>query len=246
MARKPWLLIDQPPPVAGSTVLLDSGESHHAAGVLRLEHGDPVILADGAGHLADAVLRSVDRRGVEAEIVDVHVIGRPVSANLMLALAVLHSQAMDWAVQKAVEVGAQTLVPVLTERSQLGRGSARRRLGRWRRIARQALKQCRRPWQMDVVEPTPLDRLVDESQHRIGAVADPDGGALAELAGVVPDLLLVGPEGGFGEHDEEVIEATGWSRLTLGRHVLRADTAAVVGAAMLIAAHESAESSGGS
>jgi 16S rRNA (uracil1498-N3)-methyltransferase len=217
---------------------LDGSESRHAAGPLRLRVGDSVVLADGSGHLADAVLRVVANRGCEAEIVATRLIPEPSDLSLTLAMAVLHSQAMDWAVQKAVEIGIDHLVPVMASRSQLGRRAARGRLGHWRRVARQALKQCRRPWQMEIAEPQTVDEIIASCGRRRVAVADPDGSAIGELGAAIPEMLMVGPEGGFSDDELASMDRAGWLRLRLGRYVLRADTAAVVGAAAIVAAHD--------
>ena len=219
-------------------MVLGAEESRHAAGPLRLRPGDEVTLVDGCGRTAAAALRVVGGRRCEAEILASRLHPAPPDRGVTVAIAVLHGQAMDWAVQKAVEIGVATLVPVIAQRSQVRAKTAVGRLDHWRRIARQAIKQCRRPWQMEVSDPRSLADLVADSTHRCGSVADPEGSRLAELGGALPDLLLVGPEGGFGPDDLQILEQAGWPRIRLGAHVLRAETAAIVGAALLISARE--------
>lgn len=238
MAGEPWLLVASVPLEEGTVVRLDAEESRHAAGPLRLRSGDLVVLADGHGRLADAELTQVSGRGSEAEIRAFHVSPPPSAGGVTIALAVLHGQAMDWAVAKAVEVGVGTFIPIIAERSQVRSRTARGRLDHWRRIARQALKQCRRPWQMEVADPCSLGALLDLHRHGRGAVADPQGLRPHELTGEPPDLLLVGPEGGFGPSDRELLATLDWPRLSLGDHVLRAETAAIVGGAVLISARD--------
>ncbi len=217
---------------------LDGSESRHAAGPLRLAVGDPVVLVDGRGGVAEAVMCTVASRGCRAEVRSVLHSPRSTAPDFGLALAVLHSQAMDWAIQKAVEVGVETVVPLLAQRSQLGFRAARGRLGHWRRVARQALKQCRRPWELEVADPWTIGELVSDSAGRQAVIADFGGPCLGDLVGAAPDLLVVGPEGGFTGDEKEEMTGAGWRQLRLGRHVLRAETAAVVGSAMLIAAHD--------
>ncbi len=238
MSHNPWLLVDPPLPDTGDMVDLDDGESRHAAGPLRLAVGDEVVLADGRGGVADAVMRTVRSRGCRVEVGRVDRLERAPIPSVGLALGVLHSQAMDWAVQKAVEVGVETFMPVLAERSQLGQRAADGRLGHWRRVARQALKQCRRPWELEVLEPQTVADLRADSVGRQVVVADPGGSRLGDLGGAVPDLLVVGPEGGFTDEELAAMAGAGWRHLRLGRHILRAETAAVVGSAMLVAAHD--------
>ena len=238
MTGDPWLLIDPLSVQAGDLVDLDDGESRHAAGPLRLAVGDPVVLVDGVGGVADGVMRTVSGRRCQVEIRATRRVPKPAAGKVDLALAVLHSQAMDWAVQKSVELGVETFLPLLAQRSQLGSRAARGRLGHWRRVARQALKQCRRPWGLEVSEPVTIGDLVCESGTRRVVVGDHDGPHLGDLDDAVPDLLVVGPEGGFTGDETAEMAAAGWGQLRLGRHILRAETAAVVGAAMLVAAHD--------
>ncbi len=241
---EPWLLAPQGSLRDGDTVTLEPEEARHAASALRLRAGDTVALADGAGKVARAVLRTVASRSVEAEVLEVRGVPAPTGDGVSLALGILHSQAMDWAVQKAVEVGVRTFVPVQTERSQLAGAAVRARHDHWCRVARQALKQCRRAWGMTVGSPVKLDRLLAERGSAGGLVAHPDGRPLGPWTETVPHYLLVGPEGGLSSAELELLATHQWPRIWLGPHVLRADTAAVVGAALLVARDEGFETNG--
>jgi 16S rRNA (uracil1498-N3)-methyltransferase len=105
-------------------------------------------------------------------------------------------------------------------------------------VALQALKQCRRPWQMEVASPQPLGAMVSRMGGAVGLVADLAGGPLAEQGRQLPEVLVVGPEGGLTAEERQLLAEAGWPSVRLGHWVLRAETAAVVGAAMLMAAHE--------
>ena len=106
----------------------------------------------------------------------------------------------------------------------------------------QALKQCRRPWAMAVTEVVPLTALVGgNSEQAGGVVADVEGSTLSELPKTAGNLLVVGPEGGFTAAEKQLFDRRGWPRLRLGPHLLRAETAAVVGGAMMVARQESKE-----
>jgi 16S rRNA (uracil1498-N3)-methyltransferase len=237
MKSPPWLLAEPGQLDAGTTVALGPAESNHVAGALRCRAGDRVVLIDGAGTVADAFLVEVGSTKVIAEVEDLRVDDRPGGDGLTLALAVVERQAMDWAVQKAVEVGVRQFVPLLTERTQGGRGDSSNRIEHWRRVALQALKQCRRSWGMEVGEPRRLWQLVSEAGTPGGIVADSEGGSMSTVpAGV--GTLIVGPEGGLTSSELGILDNAGWTRLKLGGNILRAETAAIVGAALLVARNE--------
>jgi 16S rRNA (uracil1498-N3)-methyltransferase len=155
--------------------------------------------------------------------------------GLTLAVAVLAGSAMELVVQKAVELDVRRFVPVFTARSQINRRNLGERVRRWRRISRQTLKQCRRAWEMEILPPVPLSDLTGKPATDLGAVvAHPNGGSVDSLETAPRRLLLVGPEGGFSADEEKSFDAAGWPRLKCGCHVLRSETAAIVGAALLI------------
>lgn len=235
----PWLLAVFDSLEVGSTVVLDPAEARHLTGALRRRPGDEIVLADGSGAVAEAILLAVGKGKVEAEITSMRHEPEPDSVGVTLALALIENRAMDWAVQKAVEVGVGRFVPIETERAQARGRDLGRRVEHWRRIAMQALKQCRRPWAMPVAEVVSLSALVEgESGEVGGVVADVGGSALDGLPASAGNLLVVGPEGGFTAEENRRFDRCGWPRLRLGPHILRAETAAVVGGAMMVARSE--------
>jgi 16S rRNA (uracil1498-N3)-methyltransferase len=239
MKAPPWLLAAPGTLESGRTVVLDPTEARHLTGSLRRRIGDEVVLADGIGLVAEAKLITIGRGRVEAEVLSVHRERQPESGGVVVAVAVIESRAMDWAVQKAVEIGVRRFVPMETERTQLGRRDHVRRVEHWRRISMQTLKQCRRAWALVVEDVTPLGVVVEGALgERVGVVADREGYGMGELPTAAGNLLVVGPEGGFTAEEYDLFDRKGWPRLRLGPHVLRAETAAVVGGAMMVARSE--------
>lgn len=226
-----WLLAEPGSLSDGGLVELDSTESHHAAAVLRLRPGDAIVLADGRGVVAEAVLRELTRGHGRAEVRELRRAEAAAPLGLTLVQGVVAGRGMDWAVQKAVEVGVTRLWPVVAGRSQLAVRAVAKRLDHWRRIARQALKQCHRAWELELLDPLPVAALWDQTPP--GAVADPAGGGVWELPDDALDLLLVGPEGGLLPAEVAAARQHGWAAVRLAPHVLRAETAAVVGSAIL-------------
>lgn len=232
MKQAPWLLAEAGELTAGTTVVLDSAESRHATGPLRLTEGRDVVLTDGAGRVAEGTL-SLARRGRAEVRIDSVLDKSPPVAGLTLGVGVLAGSAMDLVVQKAVELGVERFVPVCCRRSQLGSQRAATRLDHWTRLARQALKQCRREWALKITEPLVLPDFVAMMGPAGGVVAHPGGRRVDEIELPRPPALLVGPEGGLTAEEHELLQAQEWPRLHLGSYVLRAETAAIAGAAIL-------------
>ena len=237
MKALPWLLAVSGALEAGRTVVLDPTEARHLTGALRRRPGDEIVLADGNGAVAEAKLVAIGRGRVEAVILSVRHEPEPESEGVTLALAMTDNRAMDWAVQKAVEVGIGRFLPIEAERAQVRGRDLGGRVEHWRRIAMQALKQCRRPWAMAVGDVVPLAELV-ESAEEGGVVADREGCSISDLPEGAGGLLIIGPEGGFSLAENELLARCGWPRLRLGPHILRTETAAVVGGAMMVARSE--------
>ena len=226
-----------PPLAAGTAIALPAGAAHHALRVLRLKVGDAVTLFDGeggeyGGELARSASRAiavriVERRGVERE--------SPLSVTLVQGLAA--ADRMDYAVQKAVELGAAAIVPVVAARSvaRLGGARAARRAEHWRQIVIAACEQSGRNRLAKVHEPCDLIawlRTPSAAQLRVLLAPDAAGslGELTKPAGAIE--LLVGPEGGFSAEESAAALAAGFRAVRLGPRVLRTETA---GAAMLAA-----------
>jgi 16S rRNA (uracil1498-N3)-methyltransferase len=237
MKTAPWLLAPLGGIDVGQAVVLDPEEARHVSGALRLRPGDEIVLADGAGRVAEGRILVIERSRVEAEIISMHRQPAPRSPGVTVAVAMIAGRNMDWAVQKAVEIGVQRFVPLETERAQIRRATAEVRIDHWRKISLQALKQCRRAWAMEIGDATALHDFVERSQ-RVGIVSDHEGSVIDDLPEDVTNLLAVGPEGGFSPTEREIFDRFGWARMRLGPYVLRAETAAVVGGAMLVARSE--------
>lgn len=231
-----WVLVE-PGVLAGpGTLALGGEEARHLTTVLRCQPGDSVVVTDGHGLVGSGAITDVRNGQVGLELATLE--RRPEPAwGVSIALAVLHTQAMEWAVQKAVEVGVVELVPVITQRSQLSLRVAGSRLARWRKVARQALKQCRREWEMRVCEPIWIHDLSSHVGPVSRLVADPAGTAVVSLDLPASPVLLVGPEGGLSREERCSLADAGWRGVSLGPHTLRAETAVVVGAALLAASH---------
>ena len=205
---------------------LDGDDAHHLSRVLRLRGGEVVTAADGAGRWRPYVVST----GVRLEATGPEQREPELRPGLAIAFALTKGDKPELAVQKLTELGVDRILPVLAERSIARPDPARAgsQAQRWRRVAREAGRQCRRARLPEVAELSPLASLVG---HPALMVADRSGAPLtAPVAGTGEVLVVVGPEGGLTGTELELLAPT--SRLGLGPHILRAETAAVATAAV--------------
>lgn len=221
--------------LTGSELVLGGDAYRHLVRVLRMGAGDRLVLFDGRGQEVEATLVSAGPRQA------VLALGARRSATagsgppLTLLFGLARGERVELIVQKATELGATRLVPVLAARSRSGQ---RPQPERWERIAREAARQCGRA---DVPE---LAAAVATGEAVAAAPADAVKVVLWEEAAeapplrrVVPDppmplALLVGPEGGLTPEEVATARASGFQVATLGPRVLRAETAAIAAVAI--------------
>lgn len=216
-----------PLPVAGAPAALDAAASFHAVRVLRLGVGASIVLFDGAGAEVDAVVRAVDGGVVVAEAIGLPRApsGRP---EVVLLLGLPKGPAMDLAVRLATEAGVTRLSPVIARRS-VATGD---RADRWRRIAEAAARQCGRPDDPTIDEPSPLADALARVTTAERWIALP-AAAHPPPATVSGATLLIGPEGGFDASEVALARNHGFEPVSLGPFVLRVETAAAIGVARL-------------
>ncbi len=217
-------------------IVLDSDESHHVLRVLRLRRGDRLSVFDGRGREWDATLVEEGRAGACIEIGDER--SDPVEPPLRVEIfqALCRPDRMEWAIQKATEVGAAAIHPMRTAFSD-GPTPSEERLERWRRVAREACKQCGRRRVPDIGPSIAIP--VPASPEGLGIVLVPSRRAApigALLAGARPESvrLLVGPEGGLDAEELEQLERGGFRLAHLGPRVLRTETAGAVACALVL------------
>ncbi len=218
--------------------------AHQITSVLRLSPGQTVIVLDGQGREYEIELTQVDRSQTAGRILsDRPAAGEP-PIRLTLYLALSRREKFEWMLQKCTEVGASAFVPVITSRTlvQDSRDAAKK-LERWQRILREAAEQSRRGRIPDLHPPLRFDAALAGAHHDLKLI--PFEGehtvSLRQALGPLPLVqgessaaVFIGPEGGFS--DEEILAArqSGFQPITLGRRILRMETAAVVAAALLI------------
>lgn len=226
-------------PSRGEVVTLDREESHHISTVLRGGRETEMVLTDGRGHRFAARLVAQDRRRVSLEILTVERSAEEFAApGLVLALSLIKPKRFEWALEKAVELGAHRIVPLVSEHTD--RDSSRGKDRRWRTIMVSAIKQCGRCLLPQLDAPTPLADFLAARPAGVavfGAIPEEVTTAstpvsLLDLPAVLPAAApanltaLIGPQGGWSEAEVQEFLAQGLQPISLGPHILRAETAA--------------------
>jgi 16S rRNA (uracil1498-N3)-methyltransferase len=219
----PRLFVRQPLS-EGAAVELAAGQANYLGNVLRLGVGAELLAFDGLSgewlaRISEAAKKrmvlSVERKTREAESIP----------DVWLAFAPVKRAQTDWLVEKATELGAARLVPVMTHRTV----AERVLLDRLESIAIEAAEQCGRTRVPEIVEPMKLARFIEElDPARILYFADETGGEpLVSALREGPAAILVGPEGGFTDEERAFVRGSRASAISLGPRILRAETAAL-------------------
>lgn len=234
--------------IPGDELALPDEIAHQARDVLRLGSGDTLRLLDGAGGEYAAQITQVARRSVTARVGSREE-GLPQPAvRLTLCLGLLKAARFEWALQKGTELGVATFQPLLTERAVAATeefGAAKRR--RYERILAEALEQCGGAWLpalaaprtlADALASAPADAIIlipweEESAAPLTATLAREAARRAGMAN--PEVwLCIGPEGGFSAREVALAQDAGALPVTLGPRILRAETAAIVAAALAL------------
>ena len=222
------------------TVFLTGREAHHALKVLRVRRGERVTVLNGAGLELLCDVQEFDRDKVKLAVIDRHLHPAP-PCQVTLLQAVPKGKIIESIIQKATELGASRIVPLLSERvvAQVGEKDSAQKAGKWQLVAVEAIKQCGSAWLPKVEAPlTPAQFLTRKEKFDLPLVASLQTGskhpreyfqAFHARQGRAPKSICVwvGPEGDFTAAEITAIESEGALPITLGPLVLRSETAAV-------------------
>lgn len=213
---------------------LDGTEAHHLAHVLRIAPGAEVTLFDGEGTEATAEVLRVGKREVTLRPFSAAEVPEPLPVPLTLTVAPPKGDRFRWLVEKSTELGVTRLVPLLTRRTVVDPRDGK--LDKLRQTVIAACKQSGRSRLMDITDPIKLESFLAtpaESARRV--LLHPGGPPLGALdfAGTAGVTLLIGPEGGFTNEEVEQATAAGAGIASLGRTILRTETAGIAAAAVV-------------
>lgn len=210
-------------------VTLNEDETRHLRDVLRLRIGSDVSVFDGMGREFMATISLIGKRSSELGIFkEIEPASAESPLDLTIAAAVISGEKYDLMVQKAVELGVNKLIPLITMRCDMKVKDAARRLERWRRIAMEATKQCGRAKLMRITEPLGFAELIANSIAKdVVVFSERDG---LNFSSIKPDkriTALLGPKGGWDNTELDAAVEQGIKIVTLGGRILRAETAAI-------------------
>jgi 16S rRNA (uracil1498-N3)-methyltransferase len=222
------------------SMVLDGREAHHARHVLRVRRGERVTVLDGIGHECLCEVQGSDRDRVTLALIEKRFQPAP-ACHVTLVQAVPKGKIMEAIIQKATELGVSRFVPLLSERvvPQLEDKTGEHKAEKWQSVAIEAIKQCGSAWLPKVQRPmTPSQFLVQAGCCEMSLIASLQSGsrpareyfqAFHSKLGRMPQAVSVwvGPEGDFTPAETELIKASGALPITLGRLILRTETAAI-------------------
>lgn len=224
------------PLAPGAEVELPNRVVRHVA-VLRLNIGDSLTLFDGSGGEYGSTLSRVTRHSVRARVLAWHDLERESGIEITLAQGLSGSDRMDYAIQKATELGVRAIQPLAMERSvvRLSEERAERRLAHWRSIAAAACEQCGRNRLPEVRSVATLDAFLPGADSGAqNLLLAPSGTVrLRELAPAQRITVLIGPEGGLSADEEGRVLRAGFTAVRMGPRVLRTETAPLAAIAAL-------------
>lgn len=220
----------------GETVELPRDTSHYIYNVLRMKTGAELILFDGRGSEYESVIETINGKFVKVKISsrrdrDVE---SPLSAHLALSLS--KGERFEYALQKAVELGVSEITPLFTDRCEVKINQARleKKYKHWQKIIVSACEQCGRSVVPKLYPADQLGAFIRNASGEKKIVLHPQGSArLENMPRLNSVVLLVGPEGGFSDIELKEISASGFEAVSLGKRVMRAETAPVAALAVL-------------
>ena len=231
MTRRRWIADE----VSGNRAILTGSHAEHLARVLRARVGQEFDIATGLA-VRKSRITSIAESRVEFELGEE--VPAATAARITLALAVFKFDRMEWAIEKCTELGVAQIVPVIAQRTDVHLAAATiKRTERWRRIARQAAEQSRRAAPPEIAAPVELPEALGlPGDVRIVLAESEEKALLRDVLESLPQeaeiVLAVGPEGGWTVDELQSFHQAGWTSASLGRTVLRAETAAIAATAI--------------
>jgi 16S rRNA (uracil1498-N3)-methyltransferase len=224
-------------------VTITGSEARHIKNVLRLKPGDNIRLFDGTGIEYEAVIVHLTAGRAELSVINKVPAAAESPIGLTIAQGYLKEKKMDSLIRPLCELGMSRWLPFISQRSVPRPDKTRldARLERWQKLARESLKQCRRSVMPQISAPISFDEILEfgsSCDHKILFWEQEtrllDGDVLTDPMNPVKQALVVlGPEGGFSDHEVEQARINGFTLSGLGPRILRAETAAIAACTLM-------------
>ena len=229
---------DRQPFSANVITDLGADASHHIGRVLRMRVGDEIVVFNGDGGEWSARIDAISKKAVSVLPLQFHEIDRCPAIQVTCLLPPIKGERMDYALQKATELGAARFQLLQTEHGDVRLSGERleKKLGHWQRVVISACEQCGMNRVPEVLPPISFAEAIANTDASLKLIGQPGAPALSaeRLHDIDSIALLTGPEGGFSDDELEQARAAGFQGFSLGERVLRAETAPVAVLGMLL------------
>ncbi|MEE1312965.1 MAG: 16S rRNA (uracil(1498)-N(3))-methyltransferase [Lachnospiraceae bacterium] len=224
-----------PQQTGGESIIITGSDVNHIKNVLRMKKGEHILISDGVEREYECEIVQLQDDSVEAKILDVFGSAAELPAKITLFQGLPKSDKMEWIIQKAVELGVYEIVPVATKRAvvKLDSKKAKKKIERWNTIALSAAKQAKRGRIPEVKSVMTLKEAYNYAKDFDGCIIPyEDARGMEHSRKVMSSLkekrrigIFIGPEGGFEEVEVEEAKMLGIEPVSLGRRILRTETA---------------------
>jgi 16S rRNA (uracil1498-N3)-methyltransferase len=223
--------------IKGDEAYLRGKEARHALKVLKLRKGDELIIFDGEGREYLAVITAASPTSVKLKVLEEIKINRDSSLRSVLYMGITNKlQSFEIALQKSTELGVTEIVPVVCKRSSVAQliKNWEGKLRRWNEIVVNSAKQCGRNKLPVVKEPVRLPEINPDADISF-VLWEKGGKSIKDFSGYSASSVsfLVGPEGGLDNEEIKLLEEKGFKTVYLGKRILRTETAAIAGMALV-------------
>ncbi len=218
-----------------TTVTLTESAAHHAAHVLRLPVHSRVILFNGDGFDYHGTINSIRKKSVDITVENKIEVRNESPLQLSVAIAVIKNDRMDFALQKATELGVTSITPLITEYSniQIKADKQDKKLEHWQGIIQHACEQCGRAVLPELNSITRLGDWLKSKRENIVILNPLASGTFANIRNMTAINLCIGPEGGFSENELALFSRCQLQQVSMGPRILRAETAVIAGISVL-------------
>ena len=217
---------------------IEGAEARHIYKVLRMRPGDAILLMDREGKRFKSIIEKIYRGKVEVLIKEIYPSPRPSPIETILYISLIRSAAMDFVIQKSSELAVDIIQPFYSERSiiKIPEKKVESRLRHWNEIAKNSAKQSGRTIPAKILKPTTLDEILKNWENNKKVLklllweqetSQSIKYILRQKKDVKKVVGIIGPEGGFTEKEIERSKSSGFYTVSMGKRILRAETAAI-------------------